>query len=471
MRVSSQTIASILLAIALSIESAMPLCAQPQSTPGADNSPAQLTALAPFNEAQPSRSLAQQSAAPPVAAAQPRIPDDTLPPQEKTLSLSEVEALAVSFHPAIRVAEAEVVAARGRYVQVGLYPNPTIGYMADEVGNEGTAGMQGGYVMQEFVTAGKLRLSRSVAGRELAAAEQQLTRARLAVEADARRGYFEVLVAERALSLARQLQEMTARMVRTSELRLEATVGTGAALLQSQIENESVILVEQTAVNRYDGARRRLAALLGMEASALPSLEDNLAVPLPPLDWESTRARVLRENPELAAAQFNVEAARWAVDRAVAQRVPNVTLQTAVQYHDGTNDTVTGVQLGVPIPIFDRNQGGIIEAQGQLAAAEAALGRLQLDLEVRLAAVLSDYLSARARVAKFSETILPATQQSVDMIARAYEAGEIDYLQLLTAQQTYTNKHLAYYEELQTAWLKWADIESLLSGAVAGGPN
>jgi cobalt-zinc-cadmium efflux system outer membrane protein len=343
--------------------------------------------------------------------------------------------------------------------------------MADEVGNEGTAGMQGGYVMQEFVTAGKLRLSRSVAGRELAAAEQQLTRARLAVEADARRGYFEVLVAERALSLARQLQEMTARMVRTSELRLEATVGTGAALLQSQIENESVILVEQTAVNRYDGARRRLAALLGMEASALPSLEDNLAVPLPPLDWESTRARVLRENPELAAAQFNVEAARWAVDRAVAQRVPNVTLQTAVQYHDGTNDTVTGVQLGVPIPIFDRNQGGIIEAQGQLAAAEAALGRLQLDLEVRLAAVLSDYLSARARVAKFSETILPATQQSVDMIARAYEAGEIDYLQLLTAQQTYTNKHLAYYEELQTAWLKWADIESLLSGAVAGGPN
>src|SRR5918992_3353926 len=87
-----------------------------------------------------------------------------LPPVETaatytTLTLAEAEALALSCHPAMRQAQGQVRAARGNWVQVGLRPNPEIGYMGEEIGNEGEAGQQGGFVSKEFVTAGKLRLN------------------------------------------------------------------------------------------------------------------------------------------------------------------------------------------------------------------------------------------------------------------------------------------------------------------------
>ena len=50
----------------------------------------------------------------------------------------------------------------GRAVQAGLYPNPTVGYEADRIGAAGTAGeMQGAFIDQTIVAAGKLRLSRA----------------------------------------------------------------------------------------------------------------------------------------------------------------------------------------------------------------------------------------------------------------------------------------------------------------------
>ena len=54
------------------------------------------------------------------------------------LSLAQLEQMATANNPAIAQAEARVAALRGRYVQVGLPPNPTIGYLANEIGDEGT---------------------------------------------------------------------------------------------------------------------------------------------------------------------------------------------------------------------------------------------------------------------------------------------------------------------------------------------
>jgi cobalt-zinc-cadmium efflux system outer membrane protein len=387
------------------------------------------------------------------------------------LTLSEAEALAAANHPVLRVAEGEVRAARGRWVQVGLRPNPVLGYSGEEIGNDGTAGMQGGFVGKEFVTAGKLRLSRAAASNEVAAAEQRLERARLQVMAIVRSYYFQALAAQRAVALSRQLTTIAGQAVRVSELRLRADDISRAALLQTQIESETAILFEQESVNRYDAAQRQLAVVIGFDprTQVLPPLEDEFQKPLPSLDWESTRARVLAESPVLAEGRFAVERARWMVARETAGRVPNVDVEAGVMFDHGTRDTVASVQVGMPIPVFDRNQGAIAAACGELAAAQASLEQRELLLEERLAAALRDYLTARQRVSRYVDTILPATRQSLEMVTAAYQQGELDYLQLITSQQTYTAKNLSYLEDLETAWRMWARIESLLVEDAAGG--
>src|SRR4029078_3554088 len=71
-----------------------------------------------------------------------------LPPVENgggknRLTLEPAETLAIGFHPAMREAAAQVRALQGNWVQVGLRPNPTIGYAGDEMGAKRTDGKTG----------------------------------------------------------------------------------------------------------------------------------------------------------------------------------------------------------------------------------------------------------------------------------------------------------------------------------------
>ena len=81
----------------------------------------------------------------------------------ESMVLEQLEEMAVSFSPALQQADAEVMRLKGIWEQVGLKPNPIFGYQAAEVGNEGSAGQQGFFIGQEFVTGDKLQLNRSVA--------------------------------------------------------------------------------------------------------------------------------------------------------------------------------------------------------------------------------------------------------------------------------------------------------------------
>ena len=226
---------------------------------------------------------------------------------ENRLTLAEAETLATTSHPALREAAAQVCAAQGNWVQVGLRPNPAIGYVGAEMGDAGTAGKQGGFISQEFVTAGKLGLNRAVAMREQQAAEQRLERTRLQVITTVRKYYFEALVAERAVTLARQLSEIAGQSVRVSEQRLKALDVPKTALLQSQIESESAELLEQQADERREAAWRRLATAIGVQIQQPVLLEDVLTRPLPELDFAAMRDRLMRESPELAELRYAVD--------------------------------------------------------------------------------------------------------------------------------------------------------------------
>ena len=113
---------------------------------------------------------------------------------------------------------------------------------------------------------------------------------------------------------------------------------------------------------------------------------------------------------------------------------------------------------------FDRNQGAIAQACGELAAAQAALQARELALDQRLSTSMRDYRTARERVTKYASKVLPAARETLDMISTGYQQGELDYVQVLTVQQTYAAKNLSYLQDLETAWKQWAEIEGLLVG-------
>jgi cobalt-zinc-cadmium efflux system outer membrane protein len=102
-----------------------------------------------------------------------------------------------------------------------------------------------------------------------------------------------------------------------------------------------------------------------------------------------------------------------------------------------------------------------------LAAAQAALQDRALAIEQRLAGAMRDYTTARQRAERYFGQILPVARESLDLMNSGYREGELEYLSVLSAQQTYAEKNLAYLQDLETAWKKWAEIEGLLVGPLA----
>ena len=182
------------------------------------------------------------------------------------------------------------------------------------------------------------------------------------------------------------------------------------------------------------------------------------------LRWEEVLNRLLSDSPELAAARADVERARCALSRACAERIPNVTVQTSVHQDNATGDAVAGVEVGLRLPLFNRNQGNIAAANAELAAADRNVERTELSLHKRLAERFQRYSIARNQVEKYRQDILPDAKTTLDLMSKGYQQGEFGYLEMLTAQRTFFQSNLAYLESLRQLRSAAAEIDGLLLG-------
>lgn len=381
---------------------------------------------------------------------------------DEGMTLEMLEQLALTDNPVVGQAAARVRALRGKCLQVGLKPNPTVGYTSSEIGDSGAAGQQGGYAGQRLITAGKLEKNRAVVSAEIEQAEQVLSATRLRVRTDIRLSYYRALVAQQRVEMATSLVEATGEAVQASEELLEAQEIPRAALLQTEVEQQNAKIALMTAENDLVAAWQQMAAVAGdIELPRQPLVGDPTQLPTD-LDWDAALARLTTTSPEIAAAMAELSRSRRALNRACVEAVPDVNTQVSVQYDDSTSDTIAGVQVGIPLPLWNRNQGGIRQAQAEITVASQNIDRVALDLKRRLAIAYREYSNAKSRVETYSQEILPRAVQTFDLVRRGYAAGEVGYLELLTAQRTYVVTNLQYLDALESLWRSWTRIDGLL---------
>lgn len=398
---------------------------------------------------------------PPVVAAD-RPSDELVPPEPLVgVTLDHLERMALANNPAVREALTRVDAARGNWMQVGLPPNPFIGYSGQQLGSRGLAEQNGILIGKEFVRGHKLQLSRSVAERAIALAEQEVAKVRQRVITDVHIAYYEAIAAEQRRGLNEELVKIGMESLNAAESMFRAQSGSRVDILQARLEVEQARILLQNATNRQQAAWQALSALVGQPLSIQP-LDGTLDRDYPKLTWENTLAELLSQSPEIAAAAINVERAQWALRRAHAEATPNVTIEGIVQ-HDNALDASNGnLQVVLPVPVLNRNQGGIREARARLNEAQFALERLQAGLNQRMATVFERYSNAQGQVERYSSEILPAAESSFDLTREGYRAGEFGFLTLLTALRTLFQTKLAYLEAQQELAISSSEIEGLL---------
>ncbi|MDA8562833.1 TolC family protein [Mariniblastus sp.] len=383
-------------------------------------------------------------------------------------SLAEIEQLALSTNPAVAEVQAEIESLRGKLTQAGLPPNPTVGIVGSDINEDGNSGGRYGvYFGREIVRGNKLGYSRSVVCAEIRTAEQRLATVQQRLLTDVRKRYYDLLVAQETVAIADELVKISQNAVDVSEQLLKAKEAAQTSVLQSEVELQNAFVVLRQAENQRLAARRKLAGLLG-EAD-LPSdyVDGNARDVSAVADFEQSFDDIVGSSPEIAALFADVEQKRRQLQREIVEPIPNVTWQATLQYDVFGDDVIPGFQIGMPLPTLNRNQGAIHQARYQIVAAERRAEKKALGLRQRLTSTYESYLDAKILIDAYDSEIIPKAKQTLDLVSKGYREGEIDFLQLLTAQRTYSQINLTYLRQLQQVWRQNIEIKGmLLSGSL-----
>lgn len=387
-------------------------------------------------------------------------PADSL--QQTGLTLSSVEAMALGSHPAIAEARARVAFSTGQAVQAGLPFNPVLQYQSDEIGNESSSGMHSVQLSQQFVTANKLEIAQQVQAHEAERRRSQLRMAELRVLTNVRSAFAAAIVAQRRAQIAIQIVDLAEKSLSSVQDLLDAQEVSRVVWLQATVEAEQARITAENAATQLRANRGVLAAAAGLQTLPPDALVGDIGEGLVATPWETLLAEITATSPEITAAGSALERARWSLRLACAQVTPNITGQIGVGVDASTDDTFASVGVSVPLPLWNRNQGNIRSARANIAEASAAIDRTRLSLEGRLASAAGRYQVALERYRRLNENVLPTSEETYQLSQRAFEAGETDYIQLLTIQRTLFNTRLSVLEAAAEARQAAAEIEGLL---------
>ena len=377
--------------------------------------------------------------------------------QGPLLGLSAIEEIAKQGNPTLREAEIEIRAAKARQQQSGLYPNPTVGYTGDEIrGGSIGGGKNGFFISQPIVTAGKLGKNRKIFAEEIRLAEVEAEEQKMRVENAVRIAFYRVLAAQEMLEAERDLARIAQDNADT-ERRLG---NTGQAdepeVLQAEVEARRMKMAVRVRENRLRQEWRGLTAIVGKPDLPLQVVEGSLETDLPQVNEEHVIETIAKESPAVRIAAISTTRAQAVLNRAKAEPVPDLLLRAGAEYSgeqiEGINRPVgwEGIaEVGVTLPLWNRNQGNIAAAREDIDRARREETRVELTLRERAAAMLDQYASARIMAEEYRDGILPRATKAYALLVDKYGKMLASRPVVLDSQKTLYQLHLEYVATLE----------------------
>lgn len=353
------------------------------------------------------------------------------------LTIDGAVAAALQNHPYLQSSEAAIQRQQHLVYQATRKPNPTVGYIASEVGNEGEAGQQGVFLSQNIIRGDKLCLSGQVRQRDVAIAMQRLAVRRQQVIADARLAFLDVTVAQERLKLLKRLQRSLDRAVAAVQRLLQSGELSVTSALQSRLEAQRNTMLMHQTETQLAVARAKLAAMLG-QASVYGDVRENALLPGGEVTaFDDLWLQISGGSPELALAQCKYNKTHSQVRREQAEPTPDLQTQWSLQQDAATDYTVLGIQIGVELPLRDNNAGAISAARADTWRTHHEIEALRRSLRQRLVSNAGQQQQSREQLAAIKGELEALARENLQTTQKAFALGEASYLDLLNAQRAY----------------------------------
>ena len=299
--------------------------------------------------------------------------------------------------------------------------------------------------------------------------------------------FIAVLAAQKRVTLDDELVQIAEQVSDTVSARVNAGRVSPLEATKAQTALSTAKVQANASRQNLESVRATLAASWGDKEARFERVAGNLEEihALPALDELRTR---IKQNPDLSLWQAEIAKRQSAIVVEKSKAIPDITVGAGFRTvkmperdsysmglgsdgisgsrsssnsdKDWDNSVVLGVS--VPLPLFDRNQGSIQEAEHLASKASEEKRATTVQIQAQLTRGYQALCTAHTTLSSLKENILPAATQTFDAINNAYKQGKFGYLDVLDAQRTLFEARRQYLDGLAAYHESVAEIERII---------
>ena len=353
--------------------------------------------------------------------------------------------------------------------QVTALPDPkfTYQYYIQQVETRVGAQRQAFSVAQTFPWLGKLKLRGDAAAQAANASYQRFRQEKLKLFYQVKDACSEYYYLDRAIEITRQNARLLEHIETIARIRYKTAAASHPDVIRVQIELGKLA----DRVSTLEEMRKPVAARVN--AALNRPIGTPVAVSKAPgagdIDLAAIEASLDKNNPELAALDRRIAAARIKVELAGKDYYPDVTLgmsyidtatSTGGRSPNGDGDDPVIAMVSINLPVWrEKLDAGLRQARYRRSAAVQTRAAKLNSLQSQLKLIAYRYSDAQRKVALYRDTLLPKARQAMTATDASYRGGQGSFLDLIDAQRVLLEFEITLYRALANRAQRLAELE------------
>jgi len=380
------------------------------------------------------------------------------------IGLNEAVARTLVRNPELNAFGHQLQVQEGRVLQTGLAPNPELSLMVENaLGTGEYTGLDGAettlsiaWVLERGVRQHRLETAR--AGVSLLEVEADIMR--LDAAAETARLFLSCLSYQAQMVNASEAVQLAQDTVKAVKKRVQAGKSPQAELARAQAELARMKLDQEDLEHELLSASRRLAAQWGETEPGFKHVNGDL-LSLPATDSFATLKTRIERNPDIARFLSKQRVDEAELRLAAAQRKQDWRVSVGVRRLELSDDEALVANITIPLTLSNKNQGGIAEAQANLAQTDADAVAARIRVETSLFVIYQELQHSLHRAKVFHDDVIPHLEQALADTRNAYELGRYSYFEWHTVQKDLLEARRALVEASVDAHKNSIEIERL----------
>ncbi len=366
-----------------------------------------------------------------------------LPPPANSIAFEVLVADALEHNPELKFYTAEIAAAKGERRTAGTLANPELSTQVGGktihgrgVSDEGVAWSVS--LQQPFEWPGRIPLRKAIANQQIKLAELGYAQFKVALAARARTLAYNLFAAQQKAAAAR---EVANRFQALREVLVQRDPAGLTPVLETRIIESTEVTLQRKATEELLEAQSALLELNQLRGqpwdSSLRITPPNLTFTSAP-DADALLAAARTNNFELQMRKAELEQQGFRVSLARNERYPVVSVGPYVsQERAGETENIVGVGLSMPLPLWNRNKGGIEIANAREQQAQTSLFVTQREIERRVVENALRYTTKLNEMSKWRPDAVEQFRDAASLADRHYRLGAVPITTYVELQKGY----------------------------------